>query len=112
MEIFQAAGWLQYFERLQGHGDYVALDFARNLEGNHSEVRGVPIEVSEQAIAEVTRIQQRGTRWFGKRKRVMQIKELFARGDEFLQHKGHGIARASLLPPWDTVALTIQKFLT
>ena len=73
MEIFQAAGWLQYFERLQGHDDYLALYFARNLEGNHSEVRGVPIEVSEQAIAEVMGIQRRGTKWFGKRKRVMQI---------------------------------------
>ena len=54
LEVFRTAGWLQYFERLQGHDDYVALDFARNLEGNHSEVRGVPIEFSEQAIAEVT----------------------------------------------------------
>ena len=47
MEIFQTAGWLQYFEQLQGHDDYVTLDFARNLEGNHIEVRGIPIEVSE-----------------------------------------------------------------
>ena len=53
MEIFRAAGWLQYFEQLQGHHDYAAFDFARNLEGNHSEVRGVPIEISKQAIAEV-----------------------------------------------------------
>lgn len=29
-----------------------------------------------------------------------------------LQHNGHGIAQASLLPPWDTIALGIQKFLT
>ena len=47
MEIFQTAGWLQYYERLQGHNDYFALDFARNLEGNHSKVRGIPIEISE-----------------------------------------------------------------
>ena len=52
MEIFQTAGLLQYFEQLQGHDDYVALDFTRNLEGNHSEVRGIPIKVSEQAIVE------------------------------------------------------------
>ena len=38
MEIFQIVGWLQYFERLQGHDDYAALDFTRNLEGNHSKV--------------------------------------------------------------------------
>lgn len=54
LEVFRTIGWLQYFERLQGHDDYVALDFARNLEGNHSEVKGMPIEFFEQAIAEVT----------------------------------------------------------
>ena len=53
LKIFRDAGWLQYFEQLQGHDDYVALDFARNLEGNHSEVRGVPIGISKQEIAEV-----------------------------------------------------------
>ena len=56
MEIFHIVGWLQYFERLQEHNDYVSLDFARNLEGNHSEVIGIPIEISEHAIVEVTGI--------------------------------------------------------
>lgn len=54
LEIFRTVGWLQYFERLQGHDNYVSLDFAKNLEGNHLEVRGVPIEISEQVIIEVT----------------------------------------------------------
>ena len=47
LEVFRTTGWLQYFGRLQGHDDYVAVDFARNLEGHHSEVKGVPIEFYE-----------------------------------------------------------------
>ena len=42
----------------------------------------------------------------------MQTEKLFVRGEEMLQQKGHGIARTLLPPPWDTVALGIQKFLT
>ena len=42
----------------------------------------------------------------------MQTKQLFVRGEEMLQQKGHGIPRTSLPPPWDIVALGIQKFLT
>jgi hypothetical protein len=35
-----------------------------------------------------------------------------ARGGEVLQQRGHGISRILLPPPWDTVALGVQKFLT
>jgi hypothetical protein len=49
-----------------------------NLEGDHSVIRGVPIDFSEQAIVEVTGLPRSGTRWFGKRKRVMQTEQLFA----------------------------------
>ena len=55
---------------------------------------------------------RRGTRWFGKRKRVMNTEQLFERREEMLQQKGHGIARTSLPPPWDAVTLGIQNFLT
>ena len=78
LEIFMVARWLQYFEKLQGYNNSVALDFAMNLEGDHSVVRGVPINFSEQAIGEVTSLPQHGTRWFGKWKRVMQTEQLFA----------------------------------
>lgn len=112
LEVFKATGWLQYFKKLQGYNNFVALDIAMNLEGGHFVVKGVPINFSEQAIAEVTNLPLCGTRWFGKRKRVMQTEQLFARGGEVLQQRGHGIARISLPPPSDTVALGIQKFLT
>ena len=54
LEVFMAAGWLQYFEKLQGNNNSIALDFAMNLEGYRSVVEGVPIDFFEQAIVEVT----------------------------------------------------------
>ena len=54
LEVFRVARWLQYFEKLQGYNNFVALDFAMNLEGDPSVVRGVPINFSKQAIVEVT----------------------------------------------------------
>jgi hypothetical protein len=54
LEVFRATGWLQYFKKLQGYNNFVALDFAMNLEGDRSVVRGVPVDFSEQAITEVT----------------------------------------------------------
>lgn len=51
------------FQKLQGYNNYVALDFAMNLEGGHSMVRGVPINFFEQAIAEVTGLPRCGTKW-------------------------------------------------
>ena len=47
LEVFMAAGWLQYFEKIQGYNNSIALDFAMNLEGDRSVVRGVPIDFSE-----------------------------------------------------------------
>jgi hypothetical protein len=112
LEVFRSTGWLQYFKKLQGYNNYVALDFAMNLEGDRSMVKGVPIDFSEKAIVEVIGLPRRGTRWFGMRKRVMQTKQLFARAVEMMQQRGHGIVGISLPPPWDTVALGIEKFLT
>ena len=71
LEDFRVIGWLQYFEKLQGYNNSVALDFAMNLEGDRSVVRGVPIGFSEWAIVEVTGLLRCGTRWFGNWKRVI-----------------------------------------
>ena len=53
-EIFKELGWMEYFERLNGlHGE-MALQFVQNVEGDHSEVVGLRIDVLEHVIAKVT----------------------------------------------------------
>ena len=63
--IFQAAGWTEFFERLDGFNREATLQFALNLTKTHSEVWGLRIEVSEAIIAEVIGIPQVGRAWFG-----------------------------------------------
>jgi hypothetical protein len=40
-QIFEQAGWLNYFSRLQGYNEPQVLQFARNLQENHSVVAGI-----------------------------------------------------------------------
>ena len=54
--IFQAAGWTEFFERLDGFNRKEALQFSLNLTETHSEVWGLCIEVSKAIMAEVTGI--------------------------------------------------------
>jgi hypothetical protein len=53
-EIFQQAGWLNYFHRLPAYNEQQVLQFARNLQEDHSVVEGVRIPVTEEGIAEVS----------------------------------------------------------
>ena len=65
LAIFQAVGWLEFFERLDGFNREAALQFALNLTDTHSKVWGLCIEVSKAIISEVTAIPQVGKAWFG-----------------------------------------------
>lgn len=49
-QIFREARWIKFFERLKGSEESVVLEFARNLERNKTEVRGLNLEV----VAKVT----------------------------------------------------------
>jgi hypothetical protein len=40
-QIFQQAGWLSYFQRLQWYNEQQVLQFALNLQEDHSVVEGV-----------------------------------------------------------------------
>jgi hypothetical protein len=60
-QIFEQAGWLHYFRRLQGYNEPQALQFARNLQDNHSVVAGVRISMTEQDISAVSGLPMDGT---------------------------------------------------
>jgi hypothetical protein len=63
-QIFLQAGWLGYFQRLQGFDQQQVLQFARNLQEDHSIVQGVWIPVTEEDIAQVSGLPTNGIRWF------------------------------------------------
>jgi hypothetical protein len=50
-QIFQQAGWLNYFQRLHGYNEQQVLQFTQNLQEDHSVIEGVQISVTEEDIA-------------------------------------------------------------
>jgi len=49
-QIFLQAGWLGYFQRLQGFEQQQVLQFSQNLQEDHSIVQGVQIPVTKEDI--------------------------------------------------------------
>ena len=64
--IFEAAGWTEYFQRLNNFDTETALQFSLNLTKPHSKVIGLHIEVTEEIVVEVTSLPQVGRTYFGR----------------------------------------------
>ena len=52
--IFEAVGWTEFFQCMNGFHQEIALQFSLNLTKTHSEVWGLRIEVSESIVVEFT----------------------------------------------------------
>ena len=61
--IFWEVGWIEYFQRLNGFHEETKFQFAMNLIGEHSEITGLRIDVSEWALAKVMGLPKIGNRW-------------------------------------------------
>jgi hypothetical protein len=76
-QIFEQAGWLQYFRRLQGYNESQTLQFSRNLQDNHSIIAGVRISVTEEDIAAVSGLPMDGTRQFSRKHVIGDVQQSF-----------------------------------
>jgi hypothetical protein len=110
-QIFEQAGWLQYFRRLQGYNESQTLQFARNLQDNHSIVAGVRISVTEEDIAAVSGLPMDGTRQFSRKHVIGDVQQSFFLAGERRVPKGRGVQLSSLPPPWPEVARFIKHYL-
>jgi hypothetical protein len=111
-QIFQQAGWLNYFRRLQGYNEQQVLQFARNLQEDHSVVEGVRISVTEEDIAEVSGLPTDDTRKFSRKHIIGNVQQNFFLPGERIELKGRGVQLSSLPPPWPEVARFIKHYLT
>jgi hypothetical protein len=111
-QIFEQAGWLHYFRRLQGYNEPQTLQFARNLQDNHSVVAGVRISVTEQDISAVSGLPMDGTRQFSRKHIIGDVQQSFFLAEERIVPKGRGVQLSSLPPPWPEVARFIKHYLT
>jgi hypothetical protein len=111
-QIFEQAGWLNYFSRLQGYNEPQVLQFARNLQENHSVVAGIRISVTEQDISAVSGLPMDGTRQFSRKHIIGDVQQSFFLTGERIVPKGRGVQLSSLPPPWPEVARFIKHYLT
>jgi hypothetical protein len=111
-QIFEQAGWLNYFLRLQWYNEQQVLQFAQNLQEDHSVVAGVRISVTEEDIAEVSGLPRNGTRVFSRKHIIGDVQQSFFLAGERIVLKGRGVQLSSLPPPWPGVARFIKHYLT
>jgi hypothetical protein len=111
-QIFEQAGWLNYFCRLQAYNEWKVLQFTRNLQENHSVVAGIRISVTEQDISEVSGLPIDGKRTFSRKNIIGTVQQNFFLPEERIVLKGRGVHLNSLPPPWPEVARFIKHYLT
>jgi hypothetical protein len=111
-QIFEQAGWLNYFRRLQWYNEQQVLQFALNLQEDHSVVNGVRISVTEEDIAAVSGLPTDGARIFSRKHIIKDAQQNFFLPEEQIIFKGRGIQLSSLPPPWPGVAKFIKHYLT
>jgi hypothetical protein len=111
-QIFLQAGWLGYFQRLQGFEQQQVLQFAQNLQEDHSIVQGVRIPVTEEDIAQVSGLPTNGIRWFSRKHIILNAQQDFFLPGEQIEPKGRGVRLSSLPPPWPKVAKFVKHYLT
>ena len=58
--MFEAGGWTEFFQCLNGFHQETTLQFSLNITETHPKVQGLHIEVSEEIVAEVTSLRQVG----------------------------------------------------
>jgi hypothetical protein len=109
---FEEAGWINYFEWLRGFDSVVALEFAQNLEIDHSRVGGIRVEVTEETIEEVIGLPRTGTQWFCQKMPLPTAKTKFLEEGEEVQPRGRGTTLESLPHPWKQVAIFLKKYIT
>ena len=111
-QIFQQAGWVGYFHRFQEFDPQQVLEFARNLQEDHSIVQGVRIPILEGDIAHVSGLPVTGIRWFSWKHIILNAQLDFLLPGEQVEPKGRGVRLNSLPPPWPKVAEFFKHYLS
>jgi hypothetical protein len=110
--IFLQAGWLGYFQRLQAFDQQQVLQFAQNLQEDHSIVQGVRISVTKYDIAQVSSLPTHGICMFSCKHIILNAQQDFLLTGEQIKPKGRGVRLSSLPPPWPKVAKFVKNYLT
>jgi hypothetical protein len=111
-QIFEQAGWLNYFSRLQGYNETQVLQFTQNFQEDHSIIAGIRISVTEQDISTSSGLPMDGTRQFSRKHIIGDVQQSFFLTGERIVPKGRGVQLSSLPLLWKEIARFIKHYLT
>ena len=65
-ELFQQAGWLKFFKKIDGFNAQVSCKFAKGLKEDMIMMDALKFKLTVELIAEATEISNEGEHWFKK----------------------------------------------
>jgi hypothetical protein len=109
---FERLDYCHYLRNFQGHNVVVMRAFAETFDGKTTQVGDVKITVTEETLASITGLENKGENWF-------KAQRLKGKGWTTFMDKmqqdldwGKGVPRTWLSNPWRDVVFFIQKYLT
>lgn len=111
-QVFLDGGWHVYFERLQGFDEAIIVEFALNLDGNHSRVHGLDIPITEEVISTDNGLLLGGQKWFSRKYPLQEFPKLFLQAGETRVQKSRGYDQKSLPHPCAEIAYFFIRYIT
>ena len=108
-DIFLEAGWIGYFQLLNEFHEETTLQFSLEL---IREIRGLRIDASKKAVANVTGLPWTGECWFFKKRHNLRVAEEFLAPGEQVHRRDRGVALETLPIPWDQVTTFLKRYIT
>lgn len=63
-KLFKENGWYGYCDRLTGYHLEVTKAFSQSFDGHKVEFKSLTLQVTEDSVAEATRLSMEGNKWF------------------------------------------------
>ena len=108
--MFSEAGWLQYFEKIDGHHTEVSYKFSQGLEKDIVTFNTLKIELTRELIAEAIEIANEGEYWFKKVYFDFNL-EIYLLPNVFVDW-GKGVHIHNFKPEWREPIKILQSYVT
>ena len=93
-KILQKASWIPFLHKLYGYNMEVRRQFAESFDGQKAQIKNLTLSISEDFIAQVTRLPQIGEKWFKKQHMDEKARTLYINKSRKTHNWVHGVARS------------------
>eukprot|EP01018_Ginkgo_biloba_P011985 Gb_15585 [translate_table: standard] len=110
--LLEKAGPLDFFQNFTGFSESISLQVVNTWDEGRVKVDDLDFIISEHLISKVLGLPMEGEVVCNEKMNQVEQLSKFIRDDETFCWLQSGIARESLLKPWDRVAIQVMKYLT